>query len=49
LLQAAVAQLRARVEKMAANRNAGKGRRVARTRLTRRSSRNRTKTGMYLP
>jgi hypothetical protein len=41
--------LEERIKKMAANRNVGKARRVARTRITRRNARNRTRTGMYLP
>ena len=49
LLQASRGQIEARIKKMAANRNAGKTRKVARTRLTRRNRTNRTRTGLYLP
>jgi hypothetical protein len=42
-------EMLARVRRVAANRNAGKGKRVARTRTTRRRMLNRTKTGYYLP
>jgi len=42
-------EMLARIRRSAANRNAGKGKKVARTRTTRRRWLNRTKTGYYLP
>jgi len=48
-IKALADEMLTRIRRVSANRNAGKGRQVARTRTTRRRAFNRTKTGYYLP
>jgi len=49
VIQGLTTEMLARIRRVTANRNAGRGKRVARTRTSRRRALARTKTGYYLP